>query len=97
MTSGNAPRSVFGAVDQDRVLAGFDRAVDDGLDSSFFAEALTQAQEDAVRAVLDADLVDFDRLDGASRRDFILNGPSSVDGSSSAAGTSGTAGSGGRG
>ena len=75
MTSANSPRSVFGSVDQERVLAGFDRAVDDGLDSSFFDAALSQAQEAAVRAELDADLIDFDRLDAASRREFVLHGP----------------------
>ena len=75
MTSANSPQSVFGSVDQERVLAGFDRAVDDGLDSNFFDTALSQAQEAAIRAELDADLIDFDRLDAASRREFVLHGP----------------------
>lgn len=86
MTSDSAPRSVFGAVDQERVLAGFDRAVDDGLDSSFFAEALTQAQEEALRAELDADLIDIGLLDAASRRAFVLHGPRGLDGADGAGG-----------
>lgn len=76
MTTGPTSRSVFGGIDQERILASFDTAVDDGLDSGFFDDALAEAR-DTARAAPDSDpdVIDFDRLDADARRAFILQGP----------------------
>jgi len=65
----DAARSVFGSVDQDAVLANLGAATDDGVDSTFFAEAITESRE--VPGLAEAT--------PEQRRAFILHGPAGLE------------------
>jgi len=64
----DSARSVFSAVDQDKVLSAFDAVTDDGLDSTFFTDSPAAAgQESSASGAWTSD--------PERRRAFILHGP----------------------
>lgn len=80
------PRSVFGRIDQERILQSLDAASDDGIDSTFFAQAVTvDAWSADTSPHVPRDLpppwrhadgsIDISALDAEARASFILHGP----------------------
>jgi hypothetical protein len=89
VTDSSAPRSVFGQIDQDRILSTLDVAADDGVDSDFFAAAVAadswsadtspHVPRDVETPWRHADgSVDIDSLDPEARAAFILHGPGAL-------------------